>query len=134
METLDSVNSVISMPPLFDPPSPCERAIRRVCSPNVTTRTCTPGKPCIYFTYIHLWRLGMGTARVFRSGNSQAVRLPKQFRLKSKEVEIFRRGDEIVLREKNGNMVRAFDLLAGLPDDLVIVGCEKDQPQKRKGL
>jgi len=76
----------------------------------------------------------MGTARVFRSGNSQAVRLPKQFRLKSKEVEIFRRGDEIVLREKNGNMVRAFDLLAGLPDDLVIVGCEKDQPQKRKGL
>ena len=59
----------------------------------------------------------MGTARVFRSGNSQAVRLPKQFRLKSKEVEIFRRGDELVLREKAGNVVRAFDLLAGLPDD-----------------
>jgi virulence-associated protein VagC len=34
----------------------------------------------------------MGTARVFRSGNSQAVRLPKQFRLKSDEVEIFRVG------------------------------------------
>ncbi|MBZ5570958.1 MAG: type II toxin-antitoxin system VapB family antitoxin [Acidobacteriia bacterium] len=76
----------------------------------------------------------MGTARVFRSGNSQAVRLPKQFRLKSKEVEIFRRGDEIVLREKKGSMVRAFDLLAGMPDDLEIPGREKDQPQKRKGL
>jgi antitoxin VapB len=76
----------------------------------------------------------MGTARVFRSGNSQAVRLPKQFRLKSKEVEIFRRGDEIVLREKDGIMVRAFDLLASLPDDLASVGREKDQPQKRKGL
>jgi antitoxin VapB len=76
----------------------------------------------------------MGTARVFRSGNSQAVRLPKQFRLKSKEVEIFRRGDEIVLRERDGTMVRAFDLLASLPDDFVIVGREKDQPQKRKGL
>jgi antitoxin VapB len=76
----------------------------------------------------------MGTARVFRSGNSQAVRLPKQFRLKSKEVEIFRRGDEIVLREKDGTMVRAFDLLAGLPDDLRVVEREKDQPQKRKGL
>jgi antitoxin VapB len=76
----------------------------------------------------------MSTARVFRSGNSQAVRLPKQFRLKSKEVEIFRRGDEIVLREKDGNMVRAFDLLAGLPDDLVVVAREKDQPQKRKKL
>jgi antitoxin VapB len=76
----------------------------------------------------------MGTARVFRSGNSQAVRLPKQYRLKSTEVEIFRRGDEIVLREKRGTMVRAFDLLANLPDDLVIAGREKDHPQKRRGL
>jgi antitoxin VapB len=76
----------------------------------------------------------MGTARVFRSGNSQAVRLPKQFRLKSEEVEIFRRGDEIVLREKDGTMVRAFDLLAGLPEDFEVAGRDKDQPQKRKGL
>ena len=76
----------------------------------------------------------VGTARVFRSGNSQAVRLPKQFRLKSKEVEIFRRGDEIVLREKDENMARAFDLLAGLPEDLAVVAREKDQPQKRKRL
>lgn len=76
----------------------------------------------------------MGTARVFRSGNSQAVRLPKQFRLKSEEVEIFRRGDEIVLREKDGTMERAFDLLAGLPDDLVVIARDRDQPQKRKKL
>jgi antitoxin VapB len=76
----------------------------------------------------------MGTARVFRSGNSQAVRLPKQFRLKSEEVDIFRRGKEIVLREKDGDMVRAFDLLAGLPDDFSLAGREKDRPQKRKGL
>jgi antitoxin VapB len=76
----------------------------------------------------------MSTARVFRSGNSQAVRLPKQFRLKSKEVEIFRRGDEIVLREKDNNMVRAFDLLASLPEDLDLAGRENDLPQSRKGL
>ena len=76
----------------------------------------------------------MSTARVFRSGNSQAVRLPKQFRVNSKEVEIFRRGEEIVLREKNASMTRAFDLLAGLPDDLVLPGRGKDRPQKRKGL
>ena len=37
---------------------------------------------------------------VFVSGNSQAVRLPKEFRVNSKVVEIFRRGDEIVLRER----------------------------------
>jgi len=76
----------------------------------------------------------MDTAKVFRSGNSQAVRLPKPFRVKSKEVEIFRRGDEIVLREKKGSMAKAFDLLAGLPDDFEIPIREKDRPQKRKGL
>lgn len=74
----------------------------------------------------------MSTAKVFRSGNSQAVRLPKQFRLKSKEVEIFRRGDELVLREKPGNLARAFDLLAGLPEDFEVP--KDDRPQKRKGL
>ncbi len=75
----------------------------------------------------------MGTAKVFRSGNSQAVRLPKQFRLQSKEVEIFRRGKEIVLREKDGTMARAFDLLAELPEDIA-PDRRKDRPQKRKGL
>jgi len=76
----------------------------------------------------------MSTAKVFRSGNSQAVRLPKQFRLKSKEVEIFRRGDEIVLREKKGTMLRAFELLASLPNDLTVADRENDRPQNRKGL
>ena len=76
----------------------------------------------------------MGTARVFRSGNSQAVRLPKQFRFRSKEVEIFRRGDEIVLREKDKNLARAFELLAGLPDDVELAGRENDLPQKRRRL
>lgn len=76
----------------------------------------------------------MSTARVFRSGNSQAVRLPKQFRLKSKEVDISRRGDEIVLKERKQDMARAFELLAGLPDDLVLPRREQDRPQKRKRL
>ena len=44
------------------------------------------------------------TTTVFQSGNSQAVRLPKEFRFKSKTVEIFRRGDEVVLREKPRTM------------------------------
>lgn len=76
----------------------------------------------------------MSTAKVFRSGNSQAVRLPKQFRLKSTEVEIFRRGDELILREKSSNLARAFDLLAGLPDDFEVPDNANDKPQKRKGL
>jgi antitoxin VapB len=62
----------------------------------------------------------VATAKVFRSGNSQAVRLPKQYRLKSKEVEIYRRGDEIVLREMPGNMARAFEIIANLPEDVLL--------------
>jgi len=76
----------------------------------------------------------MGTARVFRSGNSQAVRLPKQFRFKGKEVEIFRRGDDVVLREKDKTPARAFDLLASLPDDFDLPGRENERPEKRKGI
>jgi antitoxin VapB len=77
----------------------------------------------------------MASARVFKSGNSQAVRLPKEFRFRSKEVEIFRRGDEIVLREKLKGMERAFWLLANLPiDSDAIEQARKEPPQKRKGL
>jgi antitoxin VapB len=76
----------------------------------------------------------MATARVFKSGNSQAVRLPKQFRVKSKELEIERRGDEIVLREKPVGMERAFYLLAELVNDEALKDRKKDKPQKRKGL
>jgi antitoxin VapB len=76
----------------------------------------------------------MATARVFRSGNSQAVRLPKEFRLRSSEVEIFRRGDEIVLREKGKGLARAFEILANLPGDLFPDGRNDTPPQERDGL
>ena len=52
------------------------------------------------------------TTTVFTSGHSQAVRLPKEFRLRSKTVEISRRGDEIVLRERKRTLA---GLLADLP-------------------
>jgi antitoxin VapB len=76
----------------------------------------------------------MSTTRVFRSGNSQAVRLPKEFRFDSEEVEIFRRGDEVVLREKTRDMQCAFQLLADLPDDFLRDGRNDTPPQKRKAL
>ena len=54
---------------------------------------------------------------VFQSGNSQAVRLPKGFRFQSKTVEIFRRGDEVVLREKPRTMGDLIKDLPNLGDD-----------------
>jgi antitoxin VapB len=43
--------------------------------------------------------IAMSTARVFQSGNSQAVRLPKEFRFPAgvEEVAIRRQGDRIIL-------------------------------------
>ena len=40
----------------------------------------------------------MKTTRVFQSGNSQAVRLPKEFRFDVDEVDISREGDAVILR------------------------------------
>ncbi len=76
----------------------------------------------------------MTTTRVFKSGNSQAVRLPKEFSVNSKVLEIFRRGDEIVLRETTEGLVRAFELLTELPDDFFAGGREDLAPQNREGL
>ena len=76
----------------------------------------------------------MKMTRVFKSGNSKAVRLPKEFSVKSKELEIFRRGDEIVLREPSKGLGRAFELLANLPDDFIAEGRTDIPPQDREGL
>lgn len=40
------------------------------------------------------------TAKVFTTGRSQAVRLPKEFRFDTKEVYIERQGNAVVLRPK----------------------------------
>ncbi|MGD0839306.1 MAG: type II toxin-antitoxin system VapB family antitoxin [Polyangia bacterium] len=76
----------------------------------------------------------MAFARVFQSGNSQAVRLPKEFRLSADRVEIFRRGDELVLREVPVNASAIFDALASLPADFMEGGREDVYPQQRDDL
>jgi antitoxin VapB len=78
----------------------------------------------------------MPTARVFKSGNSQAVRLPKEFRFKGKEVEISRRGDEVILREKKKQRgaTAIYDAIMALPLDAVKDIKDTRPPQERKGL
>lgn len=39
----------------------------------------------------------MTTAKLFWSGNSQAVRLPKEFRFEGKEVNIRKQGRQVIL-------------------------------------
>lgn len=73
----------------------------------------------------------MTLARVFQSGNSQAVRLPKEFRFNVDQVEIFRRGDEIILRAATPNAGAIFDALTRLPTDFMAEGRNDLPPQDR---
>ena len=74
----------------------------------------------------------MATIKVFRSGNSQAVRIPRQFRLDADEVEIQQRGDELVLRKRPKTLASAFDLLTGLSADMFRDGRRQPKIQKRR--
>ena len=76
----------------------------------------------------------MTYARVFQSGNSQAVRLPKEFRLNVDQVEIFRQGEDIVLRQTPANAAIVFDLLADLPTDFLAEGRDDTPPQEREAF
>ena len=76
----------------------------------------------------------MPYARVFQSGNSQAVRLPKEFRLSADQVEIFRQGSDIVLRERPAGALAIFEALARLPDDFMADGRDDSPPQERESL
>jgi antitoxin VapB len=76
----------------------------------------------------------MNTAKVFKSGNSQAVRLPKEFQFDVPEVEIFRRGDEVILKKKPQNTARVFELLTSLSDDFMEEGRQQPPVQERESF
>lgn len=76
----------------------------------------------------------MTYARVFQSGNSQAVRLPKEFRFSTDQVEIFRRGREIILRERPRDALDIFNALGQLPEDFMSQGREDSPPQNRESI
>lgn len=75
---------------------------------------------------------GMAVTKVFRSGNSQAVRISREFHFDADEVEIFRRDDEVVLRKRPRNLAKAFELLTGLSPDFFATGRKQPKPRKRR--
>ncbi|MGI8747937.1 MAG: antitoxin [Deinococcus sp.] len=75
-------------------------------------------------------------AKVFRSGNSQAVRLPKELRLDADEVSISRHGDALILRplSRAGSLVAAFDALAGIEGDFLPEGRQQGTSEEREAF
>lgn len=77
-------------------------------------------------------------AKIFRSGNSQAVRLPREFRFNVDEVEITREGDAIILRPHVDDDAQWSGLCAalerGVSEDFMNDGREQPEQQDRSDL
>jgi len=76
----------------------------------------------------------MATAKLFWSGRSQAVRLPKEFRFQGSEVHIRRRGNAVILEPAEDDW-SWLDAIAGkLDDDFAEAAAEHAKPQERPAL
>jgi antitoxin VapB len=79
----------------------------------------------------------MATAKVFWSGRSQAVRLPKEFRVEGDEVRIRREGNKIVLEPIPSDwawLVAWREKYGPLDDDFVTAANEEMPQQERPEL
>ncbi len=56
---------------------------------------------CLRMSYIKWYISPMTTAKVFKNGRSQAIRLPKKFRVKSSEVYLKRVPEGFVVLERD---------------------------------
>ena len=70
----------------------------------------------------------MKTARLFRNGQSQAVRLPKEFRFSGDKVFVKKRGDTVVLIPYQESWQSLFSSLEQFTDDFM---AERDQPEQQ---
>jgi antitoxin VapB len=76
----------------------------------------------------------MNKAKVFKSGNSQAVRLPKKYQFSGNEVYIKKVGRAVVLIPKDDPWVLFKESLHEFPDDFFKEGRQQLQLENREGL
>lgn len=72
------------------------------------------------------------TTRLFFSGNSQAVRIPREFQMEGDEVEIQRKGNTLVLRPMKKSWSDLTDSLKKFTPDFMERGRKQPLTQKRK--
>ena len=76
----------------------------------------------------------MRTTKIFQCGNSQAIRLPKDFQFSTKLVEIFKRNGDLIIRPIPTKLTKAFELLSNMPEDFFAEGRIDLLPQDRDFL
>lgn len=74
------------------------------------------------------------TAKLFWTGRSQAVRLPKAFRLEGSEVRIRRSGNQIILEQVTEDWDWLEDIAGEVDDDFVEAAQRRQAPQDRPNL
>ena len=73
----------------------------------------------------------METAKVFKSGRSQAVRLPKKFRFDADEVVVQKLGDAVILVPEESLWKVFTEGLNGFTDDYLQDGRDQGEEQER---
>ena len=85
---------------------------------------------CVY-TYQHEGQY-MKTVKVFKSGNSQALRIPKDYQIGEKELLMNKIGNAIILFPRDDPWKLFTDSLCEFSDDFFADGREQPAMQKRK--
>ena len=76
----------------------------------------------------------MDTAKIFWSGRSQAVRLPKDFRFDADEVRIRRHGSAVILEPIPSDWVWLRDVVGNVDADFEEAVAEASVEQERPAL
>ena len=76
----------------------------------------------------------MDTAKVFTSGNSQAIRVPKRFRINSNRVFIRKFGKGLLIEPASEDNATWLKKLNEFPSDLFKDRNQPDKPEIREGF
>jgi antitoxin VapB len=89
--------------------------------------------PKVYIYYIYFGARSVKIAKLFRNGQSQAVRLPKEFRFEGDFVYVKKSGNAVVLLPAKGAWSALIESLDKFSGDFMD---KRDQPgpQKREAL
>ena len=71
----------------------------------------------------------MKVAKLFKNGQSQAVRLPKEFRFEGTQVFVKRVGNAVLLLPEQHSWQGLFDSLDMFSDDFMVV---REQPEQQE--
>ncbi|MDI7225375.1 type II toxin-antitoxin system antitoxin VapB [Leptospira santarosai] len=76
----------------------------------------------------------MNKAKIFKNGDSQAIRLPKNYRFKGREVYIRKDGNNVILTPIDDIVDQFWNTLHNFSDDLIIDRNQPNEYDKRNGI